>query len=68
MRSTPQYNAIEVQQDMKYTKYSDVYSLGLILYDLCYCEKPMAGDIYEWKLVVLDSIKTKKYPNLEKPD
>jgi len=39
-RSTPQYNAIEVQQGMNYSRKSDIYAMGLILYDLCNTNKP----------------------------
>lgn len=49
MRSTPAYNALETASGMEYSTKSDVYALGLILYDLCKEKKPMFADIIERK-------------------
>lgn len=53
MRSTPAYNAIETAQGQEYSTKSDIYALGLILYDLCKVKKPMFADIIENKVKLL---------------
>ena len=55
MRSTPAYNAIETAQGQEYSTKSDIYALGLILYDLCKVKKPMFADVIENKVKLISN-------------
>jgi serine/threonine protein kinase len=50
---------------MSYSRKSDIYAVGLILYDLCNTAKPLAGDIYDNKQEVLNAIVNNKFPDPE---
>lgn len=66
---TPFYLAPEIWQGDKYTDRSDIWSLGVILYELCTFSKPfLATDIEELKHKVLNEKPNFNFPSQTNKD